>query len=213
MLSAEIRDHLGQQLRAVYESSETPQEMPERLRSLIGRLERVANDRGRTDLEFRQGILAAIPHLRAFANSLTFDPDRADDLVQDTVLRAWQNSRLFEPGTNLIAWLFTILRNAYYTEHRKRARMVEDADGLLAARLASPAGQMAHLELQDLRSALMELPTQQREVLLLVAAQGLSYEEVAEICSCRVGTIKSRINRARTRLSELLGYGEGEIGS
>ncbi|MFC4172998.1 sigma-70 family RNA polymerase sigma factor [Microvirga sp. GCM10011540] len=150
-------------------------------------------------------LLAAIPHLRAFATSLCGNRDRADDLVQDTLARAWAKMDRFEAGTNLNAWLFTILRNLFFSEHRKKVREVEDADGSHASRLFTLPEQTARLEMQDFRRALMKLPSDQREALLLVGAEGYAYEEVAEICGCAVGTIKSRVNRARTRLAALLG--------
>jgi RNA polymerase sigma-70 factor (ECF subfamily) len=161
----------------------------------------------------RSDLLAAVPHLRAFAISLTNNPDRADDLVQDTLVRAWANIDRFEQGTNLTAWLFTILRNLFRSEYRKRKREVEDADGSFAARLKTQPDQQAHLDYEDFRRALGRLPVEQREALLLVAAQGMSYEEAAVVCRVAVGTIKSRVNRARFRLIRLLGLeDEAEIG-
>jgi RNA polymerase sigma-70 factor (ECF subfamily) len=153
----------------------------------------------------RDQLLAAVPSLRAFAISLCGNPDRADDLVQDTLVKAWTHLDRFERGTNLNAWLFTILRNGFFSEHRKRVREVEDADGTYAARLTTAPDQLSHLDYDDLRKALLKLPSDQREALLLVGAQGFSYEEAAAICECAVGTIKSRVNRARSRLAELLG--------
>lgn len=156
------------------------------------------------DPTVRDAMLAALPRLRAFAVSLTGNPDRADDLVQDTLMRAITHIDRFEQGTKLEAWLFTILRNLFYSEHRKRRREVEDPEGAIAGRIGVLPEQGGHLELDDLRKALIKLPPDQREVLLLVGAQGLSYEETAEICGCAVGTIKSRMSRARRRLAELL---------
>jgi RNA polymerase sigma-70 factor (ECF subfamily) len=161
----------------------------------------------------REQMLAAFPSLRAFATSLTNDHHRADDLVQETILRAWSNIERFQPGTNLNAWLFTIVRNQFHTEYRKRRREVEDVDGTYAAKLKTHPDQQAHLDFEDLRLALSKLSVDQREVLLLVGAQGLSYEEAAAICNVAVGTVKSRVNRARHRLAELLGLsGDAEIG-
>jgi RNA polymerase sigma-70 factor (ECF subfamily) len=111
----------------------------------------------------------------------------------------------FQPGTNIQAWLFTILRNQFHTFYRKRRREVEDPDGGTAARLAVPPEQDGHVDVEDLKAALAQLPIDQREALLLVGPQGFSYEEAAEICGARIGTIKSRVNRARTRLADLLG--------
>jgi RNA polymerase sigma-70 factor (ECF subfamily) len=156
------------------------------------------------DPTLRDTMLAAVPSLRAFAISLSGNVDRADDLVQETLLRALANINSFEPGTNMSAWLFTILRNLFRSEYRKRRREVEDADGSYAETLKSQPEQTGHVEFQEFRVALAKLPDDQREALILVGASGFSYEEAAEICGCAVGTIKSRVNRARTRLANLL---------
>jgi RNA polymerase sigma-70 factor (ECF subfamily) len=156
------------------------------------------------DASFRDALLAAVPSLRAFAISLSGNVDRADDLVQDTLVRAIANAHRFEPGTNLNAWLFTILRNLFHSEYRKRRREVEDPDGVYAEQLTSQPEQGARLDFEDFRSALATLPSEQREALLLVGASGFSYEETAAICGCAVGTVKSRVNRARSRLSGML---------
>jgi len=134
------------------------------------------------------------------------DRDRGDDLVQDTLLRAWQKRDRFTPGTNLQAWLITLMRNLFYSEYRKRRPEVEDVDGLFAAKVSTPAEQPECVELADLRSALMRLPDEQREAVLLVGAEGYSYEEAAVICATKVGTLKSRVSRARRHLAELLGH-------
>ena len=152
----------------------------------------------------REEMLAAVPKLRAFAISLSGKVDRADDLVQETLLRALANIDSFEPGTNMPAWLFTILRNLFRSEYRKRKREVEDSDGHYAASLTSQPEQMGKLELQEFRAALAKLPAEQREALILVGASGFSYEETAKICGCAIGTIKSRVNRARAHLVEIL---------
>jgi len=153
----------------------------------------------------RDGLLAAVPSLRAFAISLSGNVDRADDLVQETLLRAMANIDSFQEGTNLSAWLFTILRNLFRSEYRKRRREVEDTDGSYAESLKSHPEQQSRVEFEEFRTALATLPQDQREALLLVGASGFSYEEAAAICECAVGTIKSRVNRARTRLADLLG--------
>ena len=165
------------------------------------------------DDALRDAILAAVPKLRAFAISLSGNVDRADDLVQETLMRALANIDSFQPGTNLQAWLFTILRNLFRSEYRKRKREVEDADGRHAESMVSPAEQEGQLEFKELRVALGKLPQDQREALILVGASGFSYEEAAAICGCAVGTIKSRVNRARTRLaSELSIDGAEDLG-
>jgi RNA polymerase sigma-70 factor (ECF subfamily) len=152
----------------------------------------------------REAMLAAVPSLRAFAISLSGNVDRADDLVQETLLRAMANIESFQPGTNMSAWLFTILRNLFRSEYRKRRREVEDTDGSYADSLKSQPDQHGRVEFEEFRTALAKLPPDQREALLLVGASGFSYDEAAAICECAVGTIKSRVNRARTRLAELL---------
>ncbi len=154
--------------------------------------------------EMHDAILAAIPSLRAFAVSLSGNVDRADDLVQETLARAIANIDRFQPGTNLSAWLFTILRNHFRSEFRKRRREVEDADGKHTDGLKSEPGQIGSVEFAELKRALAELPADQREALILVGASGFSYEEAANICGCAVGTIKSRVNRGRTRLAALM---------
>lgn len=154
---------------------------------------------------FRQQLLAAIPKLRAFALSLASHADYADDLVQETLMKAWNHQKSFQEGTNIKAWLFTILRNEYFSQLRKRKREVEDADGDYAAGVMTPGGQESQLHMADLRIALQQLPDDQREAVVLVGASGFSYQEVAEICRVPVGTVKSRVNRARTKLALLLG--------
>ncbi|MPR11089.1 sigma-70 family RNA polymerase sigma factor [Microvirga tunisiensis] len=152
----------------------------------------------------RQAMLKAIPHLRAFAISLTGNSTYADDLVQAALLRGLENLDKFQPGTSMQAWLFTILRNQFYTEVRQRCREVADPDGVMVGNLATMPEQGARLDFNDMQSALARLSGEQREALLLVGAEGVSYEEAARICGTTLGTIKSRISRARTRLAELL---------
>jgi len=162
-----------------------------------------------TSTRMTADLLAVIPNLRAFAVSLCGNLDRADDLVQETLVKAWSNLDSFVEGTNLRAWLFTILRNIYYSEYRKRRREVADPDGSIAGRLATMPAQDGHMDLLDFRDALQKLPTDQREALILIGASGLSYEEAAGVCGCAVGTMKSRVNRARSRLVDLLAIGSG----
>lgn len=163
--------------------------------------------------QIKADLIAVIPNLRAFAVSLSGNPDRADDLVQETLVKAWGNIGSFVEGTNLPAWLFTILRNIYYSEYRKRRREVADPEGTLAANLAAAPAQHGHMDLLDFNAALQHLPNDQREALILIGASGLSYEEAASICGCAVGTMKSRVNRARNRLAELLSLdSSGEFG-
>ena len=155
-------------------------------------------------------LLAVIPNLRAFAVSLCGNIDHADDLVQETLVKAWTNIDSFAKGTNLRAWLFTILRNIYYSEYRKRRREIADPDGAFAAKLSTAPAQSGHMDMLDFRAALQELPDDQREALILIGASGLSYEEAAGICGCAIGTMKSRVNRARNRLAEMLSITSGK---
>ena len=153
---------------------------------------------------FRRELLASLPSLRAFAISLIGRHDRADDLVQDTIMKAWAKQDHFEMGTNMKAWLFTILRNELYSQMRKSGREIQDSDGLFTESMAMHPAQYGALDLQDFKKALDQLPPDQREAIILVGASGFSYEEAAEICGCAVGTIKSRVNRARSKLAAML---------
>jgi RNA polymerase sigma-70 factor (ECF subfamily) len=158
----------------------------------------------------RDAMLAAVPKLRAFAILFGRSIDRADDLVQETLLRAIAKINSFQPGTSISAWLFTILHNVFRSEYRKRCREVEDADGNCADSLKSAPEQHGRVKFEEVRVALATLPRSQREAVLLVGASGFSYEEAAAICNNAVGTIKSRVNRARVRLSELLSVDSAE---
>ncbi|MXU65687.1 RNA polymerase sigma factor [Oceanomicrobium pacificus] len=155
-------------------------------------------------------LVEHLPALRAFALSLTRNGSVADDMVQDTVVKAWTNIDKFEAGTNLRAWLFTILRNTYYSSRRKLGREVSDAEGVFTESLAVKPAHDGHLHMNDFRKAFATLPDEQREALILVGASGFSYEEAAATCGVAVGTIKSRANRARARLTEMLNLGEDE---
>lgn len=162
--------------------------------------------------EIEDELIANVPDLRAFARTFHRDASRADDLVQEAILKAWSNLDKFKAGTNFRAWLFTILRNTFLSEMRKKRREVEDVDGVFAAQLAEKPSQEHVMELKDFDRALTQLPSDQREALILVGASGFSYEEAAEICGCAVGTVKSRVNRARKRLSEILQMTETDSG-
>jgi len=153
---------------------------------------------------FVQEMTAFIPTLRAFGRSLCMNASMADDLVQETMLRAWNHRAKFQPGSNMKAWLLTVLRNQYYSELRYKKFEVEDPDGAYAAGITVQPRHEAELELEALTRALQELPDERREALLLVCAGGLSYKQAAEICNCAVGTIKSRIARGRDHLAALL---------
>lgn len=158
----------------------------------------------------REEIVEHIKTLRAFALSLTRNPAIADDMVQDTVEKAWTNIDKFQQGTNMRAWLFTILRNTYYSNRRRAKREVADPEGALVEQLSEKPAHDGRLQMADFRQAFAQLPDEQREVLLLVGASGFSYEEAANMCGVKVGTIKSRINRGRARLSELMDVNDEE---
>ncbi|MFN3825016.1 MAG: RNA polymerase sigma factor [Pseudorhodobacter sp.] len=158
----------------------------------------------------RDGLVDALPSLRAFAISLTRNVASADDLVQDTVVKAWTNIEKFQPGTNFQAWLFTILRNTFYSDRRKTRREVADPDGIHASGLFVRPDHDGRLAYSEFEVAFDKLSPEHREVLILVGASGFSIEEAAELMGVAAGTVKSRASRARRKLSELMGLGEGE---
>jgi RNA polymerase sigma-70 factor (ECF subfamily) len=155
-------------------------------------------------------LAALVPNLRAFARSLCGAADQADDLVQETLVKAWKSRASFAPDSNLKAWLFTILRNTYLSELRKRKYEVQDQDGMLAQQLSVKDGQTGHMDLLDFAKAFALLTSEQREALILIGAEGFSYDEAAMMCGCAVGTMKSRVNRARVKLAELMGVESAE---
>ncbi len=161
-----------------------------------------------SDDEFKDELARVIPHLRAFGRSLSGNRDLADDLVQETLMKAWAARKRFQAGTNMRAWTFIILRNLFLSQMR-RARFRGEWDEQTANKLlAAPASQDRHIELADMQRALLHLPQPQREALILVGAGGFAYEEAAEICGCAVGTIKSRVARGRAALEQLLDHGQ-----
>jgi len=158
-----------------------------------------------TDAAFGEQMVAQIPYLRAFAISLSGSYSVADDLVQDTLVKAWSHADSFEPGTNFRAWLVTILRNTYFSQYRKRSREVQDSDNVLAEQIPVKGGQESNVTMQDVQKALDKLAPEHREILLMIGITELSYEEAAKVCNIAVGTVKSRLNRARAKLAEHLG--------
>ena len=159
---------------------------------------------GDADKEFRDGLLALVPFLRAFARSLCGDRETADDLAQEALAKAWQSRDTFRAGSNLKAWLFTILRNQFYSDRRRAWRQAPWDEGA-AERVPAPKGEQSWaVQLSDTARALRQLPNEQREALILVGAGGFSYEDAAAICNCAVGTVKSRVARARKALSAAL---------
>ena len=181
---------------------------------LLNRMRRILpGARPMTKSSFKKELLASLGSLRAFAVSLCGDRDRGDDLVQETVMKAWAKQDGFTLGTNMKAWLFTILRNEFYGQMRKAGREVSDPDDYFTNNLSQHPEQVGKMDFADFKEALKKLPDDQREAIILVGASGLSYEEAAEVCGCAVGTIKSRVSRARTALQELLDVsGEADYG-
>ncbi len=152
----------------------------------------------------KEELVEHLPALRAFALSLTRNRATADDMMQDTVLKAWTNMDKFKPGTNMRAWLFTILRNNYYSSRRKLNREVADVDNAFSDTLSVKPDHDGRLQMMDFRAAFDQLADEHREALILVGANGFAYEAAAEMCGVATGTMKSRVNRARARLTELL---------
>jgi RNA polymerase sigma-70 factor, ECF subfamily len=200
-LAAPLRDYFGH----------VPCEpLPTALAVLVEQFEAAFARQGRTIAnEFRDDLVRALPALRTFALSLTGDVTRADDLVQETFVRAWTKWHHFTPGTNFTAWLFTILRNQLYSEIRKRKREVEDGEGVQAGKLTALADQEDAITLKTVWERIGGLPAVQRQALLLVGAEGRTYEEAATLLGCQVGTVKSRVSRARALLVEQLGLRDG----
>ncbi|PKQ00224.1 MAG: RNA polymerase subunit sigma-70 [Alphaproteobacteria bacterium HGW-Alphaproteobacteria-13] len=164
-------------------------------------------DKGLPDKEFKALLAGVIPHLRAYGRSLSGNPDLADDLTQDTMVKAWASRDRFERGTSIKAWTFVILRNTFLSQMRRNKFRGEYDEVTVERTLSTPASQEESGEMADLQRALMELPQDQREALILVGAGGLSYEEAASICDCALGTMKSRVSRARVALEEIMTNG------
>lgn len=211
-LTERLRAHLGHEMQSLY-APVLAETLPTQLRSLIARFETILAERGaEIDESFRSNLLTSLSAMRGFALSLTLNSSRADDLVQETLLKAWANRAHFQIGTNFQAWTFTILRNQYYSEQRKRKREVEDVDGVVAGQLEALPDQDDHLTLQAVWRTMGRLPDTQREALMLVGVNGLTYEAAAEILGCQIGTVKSRVSRARAYMSDLLGITSETLG-
>ncbi|MFF9549116.1 sigma-70 family RNA polymerase sigma factor [Methylobacterium fujisawaense] len=203
--AAAIGQHLVLPIREYFRVVEQ-EPLPAQLAALVTRFEVAIKAHGDTvPFDFRGDIIKALPALRTFALSLVGDVSRADDLVQDTFVKAWANQQKFRPGTNFTAWLFTILRNQFYTDLRKTRREVEDVDGTHAGQMSSPSDQEDASTLKVVWERLGDLPSAQRQALLLVGAEGHTYEEAALKLGCQVGTVKSRVSRARSSLLDTLG--------
>lgn len=204
---------VGGFLRSVFAESAS-QGLPPMFAKLLDRLQSTPAQNQKTnkerlsDADFKDELAQVIPHLRAFGRSLSGNRDVADDLVQETLLKAWAARHRFQAGTNMRAWTFIILRNLFLSQMR-RARFKGEWDDFTAAKiLAAPAGQDRQIELADLERGLQQLPQAQREALILVGAGGFAYEEAAKICDCAVGTIKSRVARGRAALENVLSEGK-----
>jgi len=171
-------------------------------------------DQARADEVFKAELTGLIPQMRAFARSLCRDAVAADDLAQDALLKAWNNRASYQPGTNMKAWTFMILRNQFYSDKRRSWRSSQLDPEVAERTLEAASNPIASLELDEVRRALACLPDDQREALILIGAGGLSYEEVSEICGCAIGTIKSRVSRARDRLAAIIesgDYGQDDV--
>lgn len=163
------------------------------------------------DDSFKAELAAMLPHLRAFGRSLCGNSDLADDLVQDTMLKAWRARHQYVPGpASMKSWAFVILRNCFLSQMRRKKFTAEYDEDLAERTLVAPDRQGDSLDLADLQRGLLQLPVEQREALILIGAGGLSYEEAADICNCAVGTMKSRVSRARAALAEILASGRLE---
>jgi RNA polymerase sigma-70 factor (ECF subfamily) len=204
--ASHISIQLGLRLREYYPQT-VEIDAESRLGRVLGRLTAALDAAAASAVApaFKDELLVVVPRLRRYAMSLTHDPTEADDLVQLTLLRAWEFRDRFERGTNLVGWLFTILRNGHLNGRRKYWREVADPDGTHAGTLAEPARQDHTVDLQDLQAALGRLDSAHREALTLVTVEGLTYDAAAAIIGCPAGTVKSRVSRARERLSHELG--------
>jgi RNA polymerase sigma-70 factor (ECF subfamily) len=156
---------------------------------------------------FKAELVALIPHLRAFARTLAGDPTAADDLAQDAMMKAWDARQSYQMGTNMKAWTFMILRNQFYSEKRRSWRQTQLDQEAAERTLVAVDDPEAPVALDELRLGLGMLPAEPREALILVGAGGFAYEEAAEICGCAVGTVKSRVSRARRALQGILEAG------
>ncbi|MCJ2122681.1 sigma-70 family RNA polymerase sigma factor [Methylobacterium sp. J-077] len=203
--AAIIGQHLALPIRDYFRVVEQ-EPLPTQLAGLVERFEAALAAHGQVvAFDFRSDIIKALPALRTFALSLVGDVSRADDLVQETFVKAWANQARFRPGTNFTAWLFTILRNQFYSELRKNRREIEDVDGTHAGQMTSLSDQEDASTLKVVWKQLGTLPAAQRQALLLVGAEGHTYEEAASKLGCQVGTVKSRVSRARSSLLDTLG--------
>ncbi len=157
-----------------------------------------------TDTSAQDDLIACLPAVRAFSLSLTRNRAEADDLMQDTIMKAWANLDKFQVGTNMRAWLFTIARNTFYTTRKKAGREVADVDNIFTEAVAVKPDHDGRLQMRDFRAAFGQLSDEHREALILVGANGFSYDDAGEMCGVPAGTMKSRVNRGRQKLADLL---------
>ena len=212
-MAGAVRRHLGQVLACAY-AGLPDHKPPDHLSELLTKLESALASQASTDARaFCEALIGFAPNLLRYATSLARHRSQAEDLVQETLLKAWKNQARLRAGSNLDAWLFTILRNTYFTEYCKRKRELLQGDGSYAEGLAAVPSQDGALALQDVKLALSKLPDPMRQALILVAVNDMSYEEAATVMGCEVGTIKSRTSRARKKLADHLGYAGQEIGA
>jgi RNA polymerase sigma-70 factor, ECF subfamily len=211
-LPGQVQRHLGHLLAAVYAQDSVEPSTQDGFIDVLTRLDcalmQTRNDR---EAAFQANLLNALPALHRHAVSLSRRRLGDEDLVQSTLLRAWRFRAHFAPGTNLEAWLATIMRHQFYDNYRKRSREVGDADGTQANRMTSLPEQGGHMDLSDVRAALDRLAPPRRQALVLVAIENLTYEQAAVLIRCQVGTVKSRVSRAREQLAQTLGYTRAEI--
>jgi RNA polymerase sigma-70 factor (ECF subfamily) len=204
-LSPAVREHLGTQLRSLYGPLDAAV-APAPLDAIMERLEEALAAHGEAlTAEVRAGMAREMPGLMRYALSLTRDAARAEDVLQEAMMKAWRSRHTFEAGTNLTGWLTMIVRNTFYSSHRKRSHEVEDPDEAHAAMLSVAPAQEDGLHLQDVQDALGRISPEQRETLVLIVLNNLSYEEAAIALGCKIGTVKSRLFRARERLAEIVG--------
>ncbi|WP_246686224.1 sigma-70 family RNA polymerase sigma factor [Methylobacterium sp. WL8] len=206
-LPRHVQDQIGRRLNELIPSVDTVG-FDTRLGQVVLRLRAALLDaeaERQITKEFGDELIALVPRLRRFARLRTGSEAEADDVVQATLMRAWEHRSQFQAGTNLVGWLFTILRNTHLNQRKRLRREVEDVDGVFAGTLSAAPDQEHRIALFELQAALDALPAEQRETLMLATVDGLGYDEVGAILGCPVGTVKSRVSRARERLAATLG--------
>ena len=197
---------IGTVLRVAFEAGDAalPQAFVDLLDRLTAASSGLAAPGVMSDGEFKAMLAAAIPRLRAFGRKLAGDTESGDDLAQDTVMKAWAARHRFQVGTNFESWTYTILRNHFLSQMRRKRFTGEWSDAVAETKLCAAADQDRNLHVQDVQRALDKLPAAQREALILVGAQELTYEEVAARCDVPLGTVKSRVARARAALVRMV---------